>query len=338
MSARSVGVAATVLGAVVVIAMFAIQGSEELFKGDPQSYRLVAEDPFGIGDRIAADPDVFDQGVEYRYARILFPFLAWLLALGQSGAVAWTIPIVVVGSFGACAYFAAKLCLAAGMPGERALFVAGVPTLISSLALLYAEPLAAALILGTFATYLDGNKRASLLLAACLLLTREAFGIGVLPLLFAEWESGTARRTVGLAMTAAAPYIAWLVWIRWRFDNWSFLDPSTSRTDAVGLPIVSPLVALRDADGNVALIVGTLLVASISAATAIGAIVVMRRMKRDRLIVHGIAAFAFLGLFVGPQGYRFSGDGLRVLLPAHLMLALLAARTLVDSPDLDEPN
>ncbi|MEQ8841463.1 MAG: hypothetical protein RIB98_10800 [Acidimicrobiales bacterium] len=313
---------------VLTLSTFALQGADQIYKGDPQSFRLVAEDPFGDGHLILEDADVHDQGVAYRYGRILVPLVGWVMAGAQADLVVWTLPLVGILGFAVSAFLAARLCRMAGKPADRGFLVVAVPTMITSTVLVYSEPVAIALLLGVYVSYLEDRRRLAVGLALFLPLAREAYLVGLLPLAFAELRRLSLRHTATVGAVVVTPYLAWLVWVRGRVGDWTFTDPSTSRTDAVGLPGVSLVEAIGDADGEPAVIVGALLVACLGLAGFVVAVVLLRRMKRDRLLLWALLGFAVLGLMVGPQGYRFSGDGLRVLLPGHLLLALIAARNL----------
>lgn len=231
-----VGLVALALAACLTGTVFMAQGSGSVYRGDPQSFRLVAEAPFGKGTQIESDPDVATHGVAYRYGRILFPVLAWMLALGRSGLVPWSLPVVGALSFAACAAVAATLCRDVSQPCERGLVVAGVPTLLAATVLVYAEPLAMALMLGVFLTYLRERKGWSAVLAAGLVLSREVLVLALLPIAWSEWRSGHRSRLLLGAATALGPFAVWASWVRIRVGEWPFLDPSESRRAAVGLP------------------------------------------------------------------------------------------------------
>lgn len=326
MSAIRVALVALALGIVLAVGTFTVRGAHDVYRGDARSSLLVAEAPFGTGSTVAADPDVGSHGVAYRFGRILFPLTAWLAAGGRSGLVRWTLPAVGVLSFAACAGIAAALCADAGKPAERGLLVAGVPTLVAATVLVYAEPLAVALLVATFCCYLRERRGWALALACLVVLTREVYVVGLLPLAVSELRRRSVRQAASVAVIAVLPAALWQGWVRIRIGQWSFLDPARSRRDAVGLPVVSLFRALRDAQGNVVVVAGALLVALVAVGTFVAAVVVYRRLGGDRLLASAALAFAVLGLLVGAEGYRFSGDGLRVLLPAHVVLALIGAR------------
>lgn len=321
-----VGLVALALAACLTGTVFMAQGSGSVYRGDPQSFRLVAEAPFGKGTQIESDPDVATHGVAYRYGRILFPVLAWMLALGRSGLVPWSLPVVGALSFAACAAVAATLCRDVSQPCERGLVVAGVPTLLAATVLVYAEPLAMALMLGVFLTYLRERKGWSAVLAAGLVLSREVLVLALLPIAWSEWRSGHRSRLLLGAATALGPFAVWASWVRIRVGEWPFLDPSESRRAAVGLPPAALLQVIREANGEVSVVVGAVLLACVAGGTVVVGLVVYRRIREDRLLAASALLLSGSGMLLGAQPYRFPGDGLRVLLPAHVLLALLWAR------------
>lgn len=314
-------------GAVAVVATVALLGIDALYRGDPQSFRLVAEDPFGDGSLILADPDVHSHGTAYRYGRILFPLLGWVLSAITTLDVTVTLPVVSIFALALTGAAAGWLVERRDVDPERAMLVLCVPTLWSSAALGYAEPLAVAFVLAAMAAARHERWSWFALLFALALFTREAFVVALVPF---AW---TQLRTTGFTATAmrlvpgVVVYGGWLVWVYERTGLWSFLDPSTSRTDAVGPPVLSYVEAVRDGNGAVAPLIGSTLVAVLAlAGVVVAARLVPAAWHQDREVALAFAFAVALGLLVGPQGYRFSGDGLRVLLPGHLLLVVLLVR------------
>src|SRR5688500_15001545 len=89
--------------------------------GDPLSYLRVARDPFGDGSLLVEDGP--QQGVAYRFGRILFPFAGWLLAGGNDELIQWTMPVVSALAYGCCGVAAAVLVARADAHPHGALFV-----------------------------------------------------------------------------------------------------------------------------------------------------------------------------------------------------------------------
>lgn len=314
-------------GTFIVAATFVALGVDEVYRGDPQTFRLVAEDPFGDGSLLLADPDVFAHGTAYRYGRILFPLLAWVLSTVTTLDVTVTLAAMSVFGLGFTGAAAGALIDDRDVDADRAILVLFVPTLWSSAAFGYAEPVAVAFLLAAVAAGLGRRWAWFGLWFALVLLTREAFVIPLAPFVWSQIRATGWSTTARTVAPGVVVYVGWLGWVRSQTGLWSFLDPSVSRTDAVGPPILSYLEAVRDGDGAVGPLIGSTLVALLAIAGVIAAVcIVPRAWHRDRDVALAFACAVALGLFVGPQGYRFSGDGLRVLLSGHLLLVVLLVR------------
>ena len=293
-----------------------------IHNGDPLSFLRVARDPFGSGAGLEADAAI--HGVSYRYGRILFPLAAWLLAAGNADYVDWTLPLVSTVAFGACAVAAAALADAAGQPRLRGLSVVAVPTLITPTVLVYGEAVAFALLLGAYALYLRGNRRAAWMAAALVPLAREALVVALVPLAVRHLRThgADAMRPVAAAI---APLAVWYTWVRWRVGEFPFLDPSVSRREALGIPFVGAAQAISESPAFV-LAVLAVLTAAVAVVTFGAAVIVVLRHPKDRLLSTAALLMAALGLCLGAQAYRYPIDGLRVLAPGQVLLAVVWAR------------
>jgi hypothetical protein len=161
-------------------------------------------------------------------------------------------------------------------------------------------------------------------LAAFVPLAREALLLALLPLVVHRARTNRAAALAAL-VAIGAPVTAWFLWVRWRIGEFPFLDPSISRREAVGVPFVGAVEAIDDAD-SAALVVAVVFTALVAAATFVVAGRLFLRLPQERLLCAAALLLAVLGLCLGTQAYRFPGDGLRVLMPAHVMLAVIAAR------------
>jgi hypothetical protein len=115
----------------------------------------------------------------YRYMRIGYPALTWLVSLGQHSLVPLALVAVNVVAVGAMAYFGAVFARQAGRHALAGLLLAGYFGLITSLSRDTAEPLAAACLL---AGLLAIRARRQVLAAALLAfgaLTRETVMVAV---------------------------------------------------------------------------------------------------------------------------------------------------------------
>ncbi len=115
----------------------------------------------------------------YRYMRIGYPALTWLVSLGQHSLVPVALVAVNIAAVGAMAYFGAVFARQAGRHALAGLLLAGYFGLITSLSRDTAEPLAAACLL---AGLLAIRARRQVLAAALLTfgaLTRETVMVAV---------------------------------------------------------------------------------------------------------------------------------------------------------------
>ena len=308
--------------ALVVLVGNAIWSHGAIYSGDPLSFLRVGRDPFGDGDALQADAAV--HGIAYRYGRILFPLLGWVVAGGHGPHLAWTLPLVAVAAFGACAAIAAVLAHDAGQPPVRGLAVAAVPTLVTPTVMVYGEAVAFALLLGTYALYLRRHVRAAWVAAALVPLAREALLLALLPLAFDRIRTRGARAVLAL-LSAVLPAAVWCTWVRWRIGDFPMLDDSVSRREALGLPFAGTVRAISEGPPFV-VGVAAVLTAAVAAVTFVVAVIVVVRHRTDRLLSAAALVTAALGLCLGAQAYRFPIDGLRVLAPPHVLLAVIAVR------------
>ena len=109
-------------------------------------------------------------------------------------------------------------------------------------------------------------------------------------------------------MPAFVPLAAWYLWVDVRVGGWPFADPAASRRDALALPFT----ALHLARPAVLLI---------GAVTVVAAVLATRR-TRWFPIVPGAVCLAALIPCYGPSVWALSGEALRVMVPAQVLLIL----------------
>ena len=175
---------------------------------DGQWFFYLAHDPL----LRASDPESFLDLPAYRSARILYPALAWAVALGQPAALPWSLLAVnllaVLGGTVAC------FDLLRQLGGSRWLVLAyafSPPILIGVTAVL-AEPTSFALVAAGLALALRGRHRTAGVVLALAVLTREPsllvpLGLGLYALGRWDWRRGAAY-----LLPVALP-IGWHVWI-----------------------------------------------------------------------------------------------------------------------------
>jgi len=115
------------------------QGDPEGTSGyDGQFAYFIARDPLN-GWRYCDAPS-------YRYQRILYPILAWVLALGRPGVVPWTLIVINVAALAGGTYFTERLLAAHHVSRWYALAYGLYGGLIAGLRLDLTEPLAYGLV------------------------------------------------------------------------------------------------------------------------------------------------------------------------------------------------
>jgi hypothetical protein len=194
---------------------------------DGQWFFYLAHDPL----LRAPDPASFLDLPAYRYARILYPALAWAVALGQPSALPWS--LLAVNLFAVVGGSAACLDLLRQLRGSRWLVLAyafSPPILIGVTAML-AEPTSFALVAAGLALALRGRHRPAGVVLALAMLAREPsllvpLGLGLYALAWLDWRRGAAY-----LMPLAAP-IAWHGWIWLKLGAF----PSAQSPANFGLP------------------------------------------------------------------------------------------------------
>lgn len=160
---------------------------------DGQWFFYLAHDPLVR----APDPESFLDLPAYRSARILYPALAWLLALGQPGAIPWSLLVVnllaVLGGTLACIDLLQQL----GASRWLALGFAFSPPMLIGVAAMLAEPTSLALVVAGLALALRGRHWPAGVVLALAVLAREPailipLGLGGYALLLARWRRGAA--------------------------------------------------------------------------------------------------------------------------------------------------
>jgi len=221
----------TGLFACVLIHAASTRGYVWLLQSDAQHFFGVALDPFGSGTTLSPAPGV---GTAYRYGRIAYPLLAWLLAGGHAAWIVYTLPIVYLAGVWLLVWLASGWCVTAGRSAFFGLTVG--PVVGAPLPHLVPEALIAGLILLMYRYVARGHTQAAYAVAAMLLLARETAVLALVPLVIVALHSRQYRRARSWGSTAL-PLLFWYAWLRYRMGCWPFLDPGANVNQPLDLPI-----------------------------------------------------------------------------------------------------
>jgi hypothetical protein len=302
--------------AVAIVVVFAAldHGYEWLLRSDAQHFFLVATDPFGTGSVFeGAGPGV---GSAYRYGRILYPLMAWGLALGRAEWVPYSLTLVYLGGVWLLAAMACQWCELADKPSERGLWVFLLPSIPMTVPLLVPEMLIAGLTLLVYRLVLADRTRAAQMTASLLLLARETMALAILPLIARDLKR--RRYLAALGWTAAGvPVLLWWGWVRYRIGLWPFLDPTVTYSRPLDVPFRGFLAALWGPDADMMLRI----------AAAVGwltlALAAWLHVFRPSFpLTAGAVASASLVVFFGPGQARLPGEAFRLLLPSQVLVAV----------------
>jgi hypothetical protein len=141
----------------------------------------------------------------YRFVRIGYPALAWLLSAGQHAAVPYVLAVINVLALGAIAALGGIFAQEAGRHALWGLLLAGYFGFATSLTRDLTEPLAAALLLAGLLAYRRQRLLAAAGLFAVAALTRETALVAPVAL--------AVTRLVAMARRRARPGLADLAWV-----------------------------------------------------------------------------------------------------------------------------
>jgi hypothetical protein len=307
------GAVATVVAVIVMAVVVASKGRQSLFRNDAEFFWLVARDPFADGSIFR--PFAHEMGDAYRYGRVLFPFLAWVLVLGRTSLVQWSLMAVDVVRFGVTVALACEWAARRRADVQRGIAVLLVPAMWFALVLAVSEPLVFALVLALYLLDEDGHRGAAFATAALLLLAREAAIVALVPLVIRDVATGGMRRAATWVLVVV-PLLAWWTWVHARVGEWPFLDPSISRREALSAPFVGVVTIIREgADANQWL-------AFILGAVTVAAAIRVFQTRRWFPVAHGALAFAAVIPLLGANAWRYPGEAIRLLGAAQLLIVL----------------
>lgn len=306
-------VVATAFGLVITVAVVE-HGYSSLLRSDAQHFYRVATDPFGTGTAFDGAPP--GAGTAYRYGRILYPLIAWVLAVGRADLVPFTLPLVYLGGVWLLAAMACELCAHAGKPPERGLVVFALPAVLLMAPFLVPELLITGLALLVYRLVLAKRTRDAWIVAALMLLARETMILAIVPMLLRSIVRRRYAEVLGWA-TTAIPLLLWWTWVRYRIGYWPFLDPGVTYLRPLDLPFRGFLAALWSTNSEVVLIV----------AAAAGCVTIAFALWASLVgpwfpVTGGALASALLVVFFGPAQASLPGEAFRVMLPAEVLVAL----------------
>ncbi len=183
----------------------------------------------------------------YRFMRIGYPVITWLVSFGQRSLVPYTLVAVNVAAIGALAYFGAMFARQSGRHAAWGLLLPGYFGLITSLSRDTAEPVAAAFLLAGLLAIRSRRP----VLAACLLafasLTRETAMVAVAAIAIV--------RIVGFLRRRSRPGrddITWIlpaaVFAAWQGVVYAFIGTLPLLADGgrnAGTPMIAPFEAIK---------------------------------------------------------------------------------------------
>ncbi|MCC7367314.1 MAG: hypothetical protein IT306_02765 [Chloroflexi bacterium] len=171
---------------------------------DGQWFFYMAHDPL----LRTPDPDSYLDLPAYRYARILYPTLAWALALGQPAAIPWS--LLVVNLLAVLVGTAAVLDLLKQLGANRWLAVAYAfsPPILIGVSAALAEPTALALVALGLALVVRGKDRAASCVLMLAVLAREPSIL--VPVAFGLYALG--RRDWRRGLTYLVPLAVPVLW------------------------------------------------------------------------------------------------------------------------------
>jgi len=202
---------------------------------DGQYFLTVALDPLlsNPGSRLALD------NARWRYRRILYPALGWLLGCGRPWAIPWALVLLNAGSaVGLVAVLAVSLAKHGASP-RLALWSLGFVGVWVALFFSTADLLITLLVTASVAALVQHRPRTSALCLALACLGRET-SLVLVPLFWvAAWRRSGLRATA-VPLLAVVPWAAWNAFVLWRL-------PAADGPDAVVHHLAPPFTGLGHA-------------------------------------------------------------------------------------------
>src|SRR4029077_393537 len=144
----------------------------------------------------------------YRYMRIGYPALTWLISTGQHSLVPVMLVVINIAAIGALGYLGAMFAAEGGRHALAGLLIPGYFGLLTSLSRDTAEPLAAVCLLAGLLAVRSRRPVLAAVLLAYGVLTRETVMVAVAAIAIMR-VTGMLRRTTGAR--PGREDLAWLV-------------------------------------------------------------------------------------------------------------------------------
>lgn len=185
----------------------------------------------------------------YRYMRIGYPWLTWLVSFGQHVLVPVILVVINIVAIGAIGYLGGMFARQGGRHALAGLVLPAYFGLLTSLSRDTAEPLAAACLLGGLLAIRARRPVLAGLLLAYGALTRESVMVAVAAVAIVDFIGVIRRRRsvrpgrddLAWALPAAA-FVAWQVVVRVAVGRFPLLVDANGNT---GSPFITPLKAVE---------------------------------------------------------------------------------------------
>ncbi len=317
---RGAGVAAA-----VVLTRLAVNGcfGDGTFSSrrDAATFVAVGRHPFSDAHDWPLVPVVW--GTAYRYGRIGYPALGWLLAAGRSALVPAALALVMAASVGAAVWCACELARDANRDPRLGIAIVALPfTLIWFVhPALASDPFALATVLGAYLANQRGRAGLAMCLAATAVLGREVALVALVPLAVTMLRRHGRRALAPLGLVLV-PAAAWWTWVRVRIGWFPWDDPSFSRRFAIGGFLDGPRKLFESTDPHLA----ERIALGCGAATFIFAVAIALLHVRDRRLPSPLTCAALLlactVAWYGPLVWGVADEAHRVLAFAQALLVV----------------
>jgi hypothetical protein len=313
----ALAVSVAVLGFVLVLASPVWhEGLSWFFRGsDPRFFYEVARSPLGDGGAFSRLGIPFESS--YRYGRIGYPLLGWLLAFGHPAWLTFTLEALNLAAIIAVPLLSLGLLDAYGVAPLGGLLTAFVPGLYVLATHAYSDGLLVAILLLGYLLEARGGRIAAKGAFAYATLVKETAILAILAMFIRALRRRDLRDASGWAL-AVVPYFAWATWVRFRVGEFPFLSNDPSRKNALSAPFVALFDAWRGGSHQTkAVVLIVLLTAGLGTLVAWAA--------RATPVAGAAGAFALFALCTGPTTLAFPGDTLRVLIVPQVLCIVCGA-------------